>query len=116
MKRVITHYRVPSHSYKGQTRGKPSTAVLELYKRGVGFQDGDIPAARGGRTFYDIFDGHILIATGCAHCSYSDNFEYRKGRLIAEGRAKKHLESRISVEDSLALGLNLVNYLSKGAK
>jgi len=103
MKKVITHYRVPSRSYKGQTRGKPSTAVLELYRRGVGFQDEDIPAARGGITFYDIFDGTILIATGCAYCSYSDNFCYRRGRLIAEGRAKKHLENRISIGDSLTL-------------
>ena len=93
MKKVISHYRVPQSSYKGQTRGRPSPVVLHRYYRGDGFHSlADMkPCSRGGMTFCDIFDGEKLVAIGTAKCSYADNFDYKIGRDIAIGRAEKNL-------------------------
>ena len=86
------HYRVPQNLYEGQKRGKPSAAILYPYQRGEGFSglsDPAPPTSRGGMTFCDVYEGENLVVSGCARCSYADNFNYRNGRLIAEGRAEK---------------------------
>ena len=99
MKTKTTHYRVPSEEYKGQVRGKPSRKVIHLYHRGHGFAGvsgfkGDVPMPRGGLTFYDIYEDGIIVTTGVSVCSYADNFNYHKGRLIAKGRAEKKYSNR----------------------
>jgi len=100
MKKVITHYRVPEG--KTKRKGRPSPFRLHYYQRGEGFTessqlDGTTPAARGGLTTCEfVSDDGKLLAQGAGICSFSDNFNYRTGRLIAEGRALKKLGSEIS--------------------
>jgi len=76
-------------------RGKPTRKEVVRYRRSEGWVD-DIaknprkpkPLERGGMTVCKIMDEKgTVLSTGEARCSFSDNFNYAMGRLIASGRA-----------------------------
>ena len=89
------YFRIPSR-YDLPNKGKPALCRLSLYERGKGFKIINKtfpPTSKGGAVFCDILDkGGSLLAQGVADCSYADNFNYKIGREIALGRAKKQLE------------------------
>jgi hypothetical protein len=50
------------------------------------------PMTKGGKTVCTLVDGQgAMLAQGVAMCSLDDSFNYRLGRLISCGRAKKKL-------------------------
>ena len=109
MKTRIKHYRVPAGGNLGhKRRGEPS--VLYRYGRGVGWLEKSSGTggnewkniktlARGGKTVCEIVDDsnkeNKLIGIGVAVCSMSDNFNYKRGRDIAVGRARAGLDSMV---------------------
>lgn len=97
-----THYRIPESIYRGLevngTRAKPNQGILFYYSPDYGFGGeyaGDKPAVRGGMTICTVEGedsaGRKLIGRGAAFCSLHDNFCYRIGREIAEGRARSNV-------------------------
>ena len=87
------HYRVPSHRAESK-KGKPKRYYW--YKRGRGFENPALitdPHPKGGRIECYLYKDDVMISTGTAVCSMSDNFCYRIGREIALGRALKKLEN-----------------------
>lgn len=102
MKTRIKHYRVPAGGNLGhKRRGEPG--ILYRYGRAVGWLEESSgtggnewkniqPLARGGKTVCEIIDDsnkeNKLMSTGVAVCSMSDNFNYKRGRDIAVGRAE----------------------------
>lgn len=66
--------------------GDLATELVQLLK--------GAPAAKGGMTLVDVVDGEgNVLAQGAAPCSKKDNYDRRKGRTIALGRALKALKS-----------------------
>ena len=93
---IYTHFRVPNLlGVICPKRGKPTMNDLVHYRRGEGWADSATkkprapkPLERGGKTVCEIVDDKgTILATGEARCSFSDNFSYSMGRLIASGRA-----------------------------
>ena len=86
------HYRI-SNLFESEAprKGRPGSNILcRYYTRG---HNTIVPLPRGGKTICEIFNQkNALIASGEAHCSMRDNFNYRIGRRIAQGRAMDQLE------------------------
>lgn len=101
----VRHYRITNPD--PPRRGTPQDYELLRYFRSCGF-DGELlaypgernfdeslvknfrPHERGGCTVCQIVvndDGTERTFEGRAYCSFSDNFCYRVGRIIATGRA-----------------------------
>ena len=85
MKVHITHLRYA----KASSTFTAYDTAFNLKKRGL------TPESKGGTTIASIINerGNV-VAVGRAFCSLQDQFNYRRGRLIATGRALKELEAR----------------------
>ena len=80
---IFKHFRIaPDGELKHYRRGKDSkNQPLTPWT----------PRERGGMTICYLYqkDNDNFIGMGMAHCSLKDQFCYRIGRLISEGRARK---------------------------
>jgi hypothetical protein len=82
-------------------KGQPNDSLLMIHNRKEGFvkiSDGTTTTEkepvfnRGGSVFCHIVDEKTgKESVGVSYCSFSDNFDYRKGKQIAYGRALKTL-------------------------
>lgn len=54
-----------------------------------------MPEIKAATVCYLLDDENRVVSRGYSLCSTKDQFEKRKGRLIAEGRARKALEEDI---------------------
>jgi len=97
MRTIVKHFRVPRHVYHAtKGKGRPPAEALFVYSRNRGFVSGKHwkPHPRGGETIAYIMDDEgRVVASGVATCSLSDNFNYRRGREIALGRAMAQVRS-----------------------
>ena len=85
------HYRIARNARVIPEKGRPPEALL--YRHYSAGTNNKKPAERGGKTVCEIFNQkNILLASGEAYCSMRDNFNYRIGRRIAQGRAMDQLE------------------------
>lgn len=102
MKAVFRYKRVLRISAtKIAKRGKPSDELLVNYSRRIGeYLPHFRPYERGGYTLCTLVDEQKnVLATGEAWCSMSDAFNYKIGRLIAEGRARKAYLAQFQVTE-----------------
>jgi len=81
---IFKHFRIaPDGELKHYRRGKDSeNNPLTLWT----------PRERGGETVCYLYQEDKLVGMGIASCSLKDQFCYRIGRLISEGRARKTME------------------------
>ncbi len=92
IKAKFFHNRVPA-SRLNPTKGKPKDWLLLPYSRKNGWaNDDDLSnmevASRGGFTYCMLVDEEdLVIGSGKALCSFSQNFSYWEGRRISQNRA-----------------------------
>lgn len=87
-RKYFKHYRYTMQDlfFMGLTHRKGD---LLPYSRRVTFWE---PATKGGQTqcVLELDDGKVIV--GIAYCSKEDNFCYKIGRKVAEGRAMEMLK------------------------
>jgi len=111
LKVEFEHYRVMDELCQGKAKGMPYPECLMRYSKSKHAWQ---PFMRGGRTIARIYiqkevaESDIVIkprqilAEGEAMCSMADNFNYKRGRCIALGRAVALLKRNQSSDLSLA--------------
>ena len=97
---VFDYYRCNSNVVRLK-KGRPTEDDLWTYRRSNSCW---MPSARGGKTVAKFLDGDKVLAIGEALCSFSDNFNYKKGRELAFDRAIQNLRS--THEDIVILTYN----------